>query len=287
MPRPFPDPLKGLVGGATSLSLRFDRGYDGYDGPNWRHRIANPKEEITEGKRSFLTAFTSAFNKGESRAEYEAFLKRRTAALQPLEPIPLSSTAAIIVGIGRWNPVEVGFTLDRLTGSPFLPGSSVKGLLVAAAKLVAEGDLEGDEAFWNEHRKRIFGEQETASTFDFYDAYPSNWPTLEVDVMTPHHGKYYGNPSEVPADWDDPVPVSFLRLAAKTPFLFWCGPRQGKTALPGDIEALKALLITALDWLGIGAKTTSGYGWFDEHEPAIPSPAPKASKGLARARYAR
>jgi CRISPR type III-B/RAMP module RAMP protein Cmr6 len=278
MPIPLPDSLRGLVAKSQSLSLRFDRGYDGYDEKTWGHRkasAANPKD----GKTQFLETFVQAFNaNGEARELYGHVIARRSKALEPLVPVPHTSTSALIIGIGRWNPVEVGFTFDRFSGSPFLPGSSVKGLLRAAAALVSKGELDGDKAFWNEATvSRIFGEQDQRGAFAFYDAYPAVWPTIEVDVMTPHHSKYYDGTLGFAADWDEPVPVHFVRVKAGTRFLFWFGPRgrgtvetAGRAQNDADRGAIEKLLTIALDWLGAGAKTSSGYGWFEA--PAAPPP---------------
>jgi CRISPR-associated protein Cmr6 len=260
-PIPLPASLRDLVAESQSLSLRFDRGYDGYDAA-WKHRKAIGGQK--EGKTEFLENFAKAFNTNvdakklsDQKKLYDQTIARRTKALEPLVPSRYTSTSPLIVGIGRWNPVEVGFTFDRLTGSPFLPGSSVKGVLLAAANLVAIGELDGDREFWDEKTiKRVFGVQDSRGAFAFYDAYPEHWPTLEVDVMTPHHSK------TIAADWDEPVPVHFLRIKRGTTFLFWIGAIDDAAA-EADRAALATLLTTALDWLGIGAKTSSGYGWFE------------------------
>jgi CRISPR-associated protein Cmr6 len=276
---PLPDPLRDLVARSESLSLRFDRGYDGYDETkNWKHRQTGAGKQGKEGKTQFLETFVDAF-KGNAQAKelYEQVLARRVKALEPLAPVQHTSTSALIVGIGRWNPVEVGFTFDRFTGSPFLPGSSVKGLLRAAAELVGKGEIDGDRASWSAVAvDRVFGKQELHGAFVFYDACPAHWPALEVDVMTPHHSKYYGH-LDVAGDWDEPVPVHFLRVKAGTRFLFWFGPRnqqpkndEDRAQIEADRDAIGNLLTIALDWLGVGAKTSSGYGWFET--PAAPPP---------------
>ena len=274
MPIPLPESLARLIAESKSLSLFFDRGFDGYAGPKWEYRRA--KAEQKEGKTEFLENFVKLFNESADANElYRHILSRRLLALEPIIAQCHTSTSGLIVGIGRWNPVEVGFTFDRFTGSPFLPGSSVKGLLRAVAVLVGKGELEGDHALWSDEAAvtRIFGKQEQQGAFLFYDALPDRWPTLEVDVMTPHHSKYYDGTSELAADWDEPVPVHFLRVKAGTRFLFWFGPRDPKKVLAGDQEAIARLLTTALDWLGAGAKTSSGYGWFEA--PIEPPPPPR------------
>ncbi|HYX26194.1 MAG TPA: hypothetical protein VFC23_18725, partial [Thermoanaerobaculia bacterium] len=69
----------------------------------------------------------------------------------------------------------------------------------------------------------------------------------------------------VPGDWDNPVPVPFLAIAADTPFHFYVQVKEG------DVEPIKKLLVTGLDWLGIGAKKSAGYGVFGKEEPATPA----------------
>jgi CRISPR-associated protein Cmr6 len=272
---PLPESLARLVRESRSLSLRFDRGYDGYDanGGVWKHRRASAHEK--EGKTEFLQNFVKAFNGSVDEKElYQHTVARRIAALSPLRAQSHTATSSLIVGIGRWNPVEVGFTLDRFTGSPFLPGSTIKGLVHAAAVLVGSGELAGDHVLWanEEALTRVFGKQDQQGAFVFFDALPAQWPVLEVDVMTPHHSKYNDGSGAFAADWDEPVPVHFLRIKAGTRFLFWFGPRLGASIEDGVDAAVGRLLTTALDWLGAGAKTSSGYGWFEAPIEALPPP---------------
>lgn len=269
MPAPLPPRQKALMSACASLSLRFDHGYDGYDG-HWHHRKAD-RTHPDDGKTEFLRAFVSTFKAGNP--EYASFIRRRAAALPEAKCIPITSSSPLIVGLGRANAMESGFTLDRLTGAPHIPGSSVKGLLHAAARLTAAGDLAGDAAFWGEQETRIFGTTETPGQYAFFDAYPSRWPELELDVLTPHYQDYYRpHGAEAAADWEDPVPVHFLRVQRGVEISFWIGARSGVQAAEGDLAALERLLGTALDWIGIGGKRSSGYGWFEEGSPSADAP---------------
>ncbi len=268
----------------ANLSLRFDRGYDGYD-THWHHVAANKKRNIVEGKTAFLRDFVRKF--GNARSAYGEFLERRSAALPHAHSVKATLSAPLIVGLGRWNPTELGFTLDRLTGCPYVPGSSVKGLLRAAAKLASRNEideLQNDASFWAEQWQPMFGRDPGAvgegperGLVCVFDAYPTKWPVLEVDVLTPHQSDYYTK-SALPADWNDPIPVHFLRLAAGEELAFWFAPRRG-CALPADAAAkLETLLVVALDWIGLGGKTSSGYGWFASPATAakLSAPAPAA-----------
>jgi CRISPR-associated protein Cmr6 len=256
------EPEKQAVYLPGNRSLLFDKGL------RWGSRTWT----LGAGdKETFLKGFSSAFRE-DGADHFASFLKRREAALLSLcvQPVPFIAQTRLVVGLGLPSPLETGFLLDRLTGCPYLPGSSVKGLLRAAARLVQKGELEGEKIFWDVHLERIFGPEITPGAIPktgettFYDAFPSRWPSLEVDVLTPHYGKYYRD-AVVPGDWDNPVPVPFLAVMAGTTFHFYI------QAAPSDFESLKKLLGIALDWLGIGAKKSSGYGVFGKEAPAAPT----------------
>ncbi|MEO8381528.1 MAG: type III-B CRISPR module RAMP protein Cmr6 [Acidobacteriota bacterium] len=244
-------------------SLFFDRAYEGYS-VEWRH--------APEGKKTFLE--TVANLAGGVGREYRELEQRRTKALEILgaRSVVVTSSAPLIAGIGRWNPSETGFTLDRNSGAPYFPGSSVKGLLRAAATLVhtAEIGTETDREHWTEERiSAVFGSgamgEATArrGTVSFYDAFPVALATLSLGVMTVHYKTYYRDHQQPPADWDEPIPIHHLRIDAGARFRFWF---RGA----GDVN-LERLLRLALDWLGAGAKKSSGYGWFEDKTSAATS----------------
>ncbi|HEX7185879.1 MAG TPA: type III-B CRISPR module RAMP protein Cmr6 [Thermoanaerobaculia bacterium] len=268
---PFPEPIAELLdlGQPGNRSLLFDRGAG---------EIADRKKE------AFLQDFVQRFAERHSGKELEALLARREAALAQLgvATVDLFTQTRLVVGLGLPHPTETGFLFDRLTGCPYLPGSSVKGLLRAAARLVAAGDLEGDKDFWaGEGFLRIFGPEiggEAAprkGDADFYDAFPVEWPKLDVDVLTPHH-----RPDNIPADWEKPIPVPFLTVAPGTRFRFSFSARHSEKA-GGDLEQIKSLLPVALDWLGIGGKKAAGYGYFGEKAPPEPVLPPRSAVAVS------
>ena len=267
------DPSGGLLHPPGNRSLLFDKGMDRYHGPFW----AIGGGEKAEFLRDFLKTFQSA-----DRADFDAFRMRRAEALKNrcARSIPFTTQTRLVVGLGLPSPLETGFLFDRLTGCPYLPGSSVKGLLRATALLVRKGELEGSQDFWASSLERVFGPEISPDVISrtgeavFYDAFPARWPELEVDVLTPHYGKHYRNEG-VPADWDNPVPVPFLTIAAGVPFEF------PVTAKDPDFEEIRKLLGTGLDWLGIGAKKAAGYGVFGDPADQIP-PAPQPAPSQQR-----
>lgn len=266
---PLPPSMQRFLqrGAAVSLSLFFDKGMDGYASKQGERERSKERDALTiapGAKEEFLSAFARRFNSAQP-PDFEKFLVRRAAVAEALgaRSVQRTTGSRLAIGLGLPHPTETGFLFDRLTGCPYLPGSSVKGLLRAAARLVREGELEGDRDFWSSALKRIFGPEIEPGTMPrkgetiFYDAYPAEWPRLEVDVLTPHYGDSYRDVAVPPADWQNPVPVPFLTIAAGASFRFFLG--AGKD----DFPKLETLLGTALDWLGIGAKKSAGYGVFE------------------------
>jgi hypothetical protein len=108
-----------------------------------------------------------------------------------------------------------------------------------------------------------------------FDAFPVRWPRLEVDVLTPHFTRYYEGKA-VPADWESPNPVPLLTVPEGQVFRFFLASTDPEP-WEEDRSHLEALLALALDWLGIGGKTSSGYGRFTQGDlPERPVPLPLA-----------
>ena len=187
-----------------------------------------------------------------------------------------------VTGIGLSHPVANGFAWHPTLGTPYLPGSSVKGLVRAWAKTEAEPDPKTME--------RVFGVDNTSGSIRhvgrvcFLDATPIAPVKLDADVITPHYASW--TLEQPPGDWSSPTPIPFLTVAAKTCFLFGVISRFNPTADdpgvgehvdpttddPGvgehfdpttdDLELVFGWLESALEWSGAGAKTAVGYGRF-------------------------
>lgn len=111
--------------------------------------------------------------------------------------------------------------------------------------------------------------KEFAGSIAFLDARPNRDPGLTLDVVTPHHTKYYESkdPRAVAHDTEEPVPVLFPAVKEQGENDYFTFPliplRRAEEKLLGF--ALIALR-TGLDAFGLGAKTNAGYGWFDASE---------------------
>lgn len=101
----------------------------------------------------------------------------------------------------------------------------------------------------------VFGTTEQQGGVTFFDAYPINTPTLETDVLNPHYVKYYGGGQTPPANYFEPVPTYFLTVARGTHFRFALAGKDGNL-----VAKAEDWLTGALEELGVGSKTASGYG---------------------------
>ncbi|MCS7071205.1 MAG: type III-B CRISPR module RAMP protein Cmr6 [Anaerolinea sp.] len=210
--------------------------------------------------------------------------------------IELVLQSRLIVGLGGKGSLEIGITLDHVTGLPYIPGSAIKGavrnyhlLKLAEQQGIYLQDPGQIEAFNKELEKfeeqlenpentapeaetfrRWFGTQGNAGGLIFYDAVLYKISGAQnhlfvVDVMTPHFKTYYGSSGRsAPTDSDSPNPISFIAVEVGNTFAFAVGPRRGARLQNDDLDKALAVLFEAVTTTGIGAKTAAGYGWFVE-----------------------
>ncbi|MBE3001112.1 type III-B CRISPR module RAMP protein Cmr6 [Nocardiopsis sp. HNM0947] len=160
--------------------------------------------------------------------------------------IRLSPEWRMIVGHGeRGNAYEIGMALHGTYGWPVIPGSGLKGLASAFARVcgdelrVADTDgsgagseelakltknypeVFGTDLLFAEGEKRSAQEMHNLGKVRFLDALPDGKPaTVAVDVLTPHEKPYYDDTiSEnrsgeyvFPGEHHQPVPVQFLTI---------------------------------------------------------------------------
>jgi CRISPR-associated protein Cmr6 len=107
----------------------------------------------------------------------------------------------------------------------------------------------------------VFGSTERAGSVIFFDAIPLEVPKFQLDIMNPHYPNYYCTQGQnPPADWESPNPVFFLTVTETTyRFAIAARSEQGNRLLDFAEKWLKG----ALADLGIGAKTSADYGFWD------------------------
>lgn len=113
-----------------------------------------------------------------------------------------------------------------------------------------------------------FGNQASAGSLVFYDAVLSGWNNdvrrlFDIDIMNPHYPDYYQSDGRVaPSDDQNPVPIKFLTVSQGLHFAFALGLRTGSFFHKDWFDILLDWFKLALQELGVGAKTRSGYGMF-------------------------
>jgi CRISPR-associated protein Cmr6 len=178
-------------------------------------------------------------------------------------------------------------TLHHIYGIPYIPESAIKGVtrhwavlrlaeeyvkkgknieeaIEAVSKALEEGkeleelkEINLNPEITFQDLIKIFGTQKEEGKVIFFDAYPDESIELKIDIMNPHYPDYYGG-DKPPADWQNPVPIKFLTVE-KAKFLFYLASRDKDL-----LTKAENLLKDALKNYGIGAKTSLGYGVFEE-----------------------
>jgi len=222
--------------------------------------------------------------------EYGDFFKRYNALLQDSTYSPISFDAKLkwrfIIGLGVESVYETSIKLHSNYSIPIIPGSALKGVSRAWAfyekkkEKVEESEIRTimDRYKITENEARyyltkstsladaiekleIFGTQNKEGGVIFFDSLPiytTNKRALVLDIMSPHYSEYYIE-GKTPGDWMQPNPIFFLTVEGLT-YRFWIGARDG---YGNYLEKAKNLLLEALKNIGVGAKTSVGYGYFN------------------------
>lgn len=172
------------------------------------------------------------------------------------------ATTRFVTGLGRAHPVENGFAWHHTLGTPYLPGSSIKGLVRAWARAAAEDPGLIDALLGAGPAQD--GDPGHVGAVSFLDGVPTDIAGLEMDVMTPHQGAYYQR-GEAPGDWNGPVPIPFLTCSPG--MILQIGivahARSQRAPAARTVDTAADWLVAALRELGAGAKTAVGYGRFE------------------------
>lgn len=162
----------------------------------------------------------------------------------------------MIIGLGDESVLETSITLHHTYGVPYIPGSALKGLTASFARQrLGPKWQKGQEAY-----NVVFGTSKEAGFITFFDAplvANSKQPILHRDIITVHHPEYYQGNGATPSDWDSPTPIPFLS-ATGTYLIALAAPDLDHQQT--WINKTFAILRYALEEMGIGAKTSSGYG---------------------------
>lgn len=148
----------------------------------------------------------------------------------------------------RWPylPLEIGIAWHPVLNVPYIPASSLKGALRAAAA----GRICGMEP------SEAFGTTSAEGRLIVFDAYPVQWEKpVEPDVITPHYREASGEIDETSAS---PTPLVYPVVPPGTKFAVLI-------ASGDDLNRCAAELLNYVERAlakGLGAKTAVGYGVF-------------------------
>lgn len=273
MSYPLPKAIFGYIpdgkNRAANYGLLFTRFFDGFsDG----FTTVPP-----EAKSGFLKKVVGDVGNCGNADAIEAAVNRQvtlTNALQG-ESACFVCDWHFVTGMGNEHPVENGFTWHHSLGTPYIPGSTVKGLVRAwMEEFTDQSEQERQQWFGSVRKQDGNPEDNQAGELIFMDAIPMEMPQLAIDIMTPHMGKWYqdggdsnkvNNADTLPGDWHAPVPVPFL-VTRKASFLFSVAPRAGFNP---EMSRVMEALENALAWLGAGSKTALGYGHMERDDSGL------------------
>ncbi len=232
-------------------------------------------ENIPNLKNKSDKLFTTSFvrkeieRRQEKQKAYMNFL--RTQGIQTFS-IMAKTVSPFITGLGSGHPTETGMILDRNIGIPYIPASSIKGVLrLAHAVNIANGRTEIPEI----ELEKYFGTSDQKQKTQYkgqlviLDSYPVEVPVLKVDIMNPHYSNYYGGNGRVqPVETESPTPIKFLTVQQGTKFVFNCAfipvKKDDKYSALTEAEEkeIESMFSTAFEKIGFGGKTSIGYGRF-------------------------
>ena len=195
--------------------------------------------------------------------------KQATSDAQRFRSVILKVETRLFIGLTGGGMLETGCAIGHSHGAPYIPGSSIKGVVRAHADErfgTADGKAVCDELFGapaSEDRPAGL-----SGLITFHDAWwvpdAAKQPLVQ-EVVTTHHPDYYGEDGDKPAtDFDSPVPNA--QVAVQGEFLF---------VLEGPVAWLplaEDMLIAGLSTRGAGAKTRTGYGLFEPEAVVPPKP---------------
>lgn len=229
----------------------------------WLDKFLTTQQESTNNNEQPKTRLVNEVGTISQPEIYTKFYQRWKQTLEQISDVQTGKATVqgpMAVGLGTESVLETSIKLHHTYGVPYIPASALKGVAASYARDYLHG--------WEKTSSNyvtMFGTstdekndiKEAAGFVTFYDALyvPDsgiNKQALHADVITVHHQDYYQDKNLAPADWDSTTPISFLTATGE--YLIALSGPEDWVSLTFDI--LKEALIN----LGVGAKTSSGYG---------------------------
>lgn len=194
--------------------------------------------------------------------------KQATSDAMRFRSVVLKIETRLFIGLAGGGMLETGYAIGHSHGAPYIPGSSVKGVVNAHARERFDSEDGGKEI-----RHELFGASATeappaglSGLLTFHDAWwvpGSAAHPLAPEIVTTHHPEYYGQDGRTPAtDFDSPIPNAQIAVHGAFRFVI-----EGPPAIEGPLPAAwlvlaEEILVAALSTRGAGARTRTGYGLF-------------------------
>lgn len=248
-------------GGIENLGLRLDKLNENLD--------VDSEHENKDRMIGMMTGFKmpAALKKSYSYAfhQWRNVQRNRSNVLD----FDIKSSTKLLLGSGNASVHELGVSLNRPWGVPFIPGTALKGL--ASSYLAKHGDetwwKSRDNAVKSDCQVELFGgdrqsnDKSYTGSVVFNDAwlYPDNPASGDKwfieDIINAHSPKYFSE-TRLPDGTESPNPI---KIAALKPELRFFVALEGPSE---QVAFVKNILGRALEEEGIGGKTSVGYGRF-------------------------
>lgn len=177
----------------------------------------------------------------------------------------------VLLGVG--NPHELaidgaikcGFSFDYVTGLPYLPGSSLKGILRSCFPSMLVKMTTEEKENHISYLKAILGETDIdldeweQSIFENNDVFLGAYPEtegekdtmMEMEFITSHKKRF-----------KNPNPVSIMKVKPNVKFVFSFLLNGNQKEVEQKLRVFRALILD----VGIGAKTNVGFGRLSEEK---------------------
>jgi CRISPR-associated protein Cmr6 len=216
-----------------------DKGYVANKKETYKFRFHQISRSKDRNQQEDLT-FEIRENYGFSPKDFEAISRRHIRNAKVFcnhidSSIVVSPDWRLVIGLGGASIYETSMTLHHIYGIPYIPASSIKGIVHHWAT---------DNGIEKSLIKIVFGEDETPEEINqrgnviFFDAFPTTPPKIEMDIMNPHYPKWYSE-GKPPTDTQDPIPIPFLTIGKDSKFQFVIGLKRSND---------KALLTKVSEW---------------------------------------
>jgi CRISPR-associated protein Cmr6 len=257
--------MNGYIKYKGNLGYFYYREY--FDGVDWGRPLKESIPLIQENSHRIISD-----SRWYSSAEL-TWVGSHSIKLTTLAPgLLIGSGSAHELGIE--NELKLGLSFDHTSGWPYIPGSSVKGVLRSAfqhhdyfQELLSDipENQKTKEIFLDLEREIFMGirGKEAIGFYErdcFLDAHitKAEDKILNDDYITPHRHK--DRTKSHLDSFVNPIPIRFLRVEPGVEFTFSFILQDSRVLTPLKKDSKLQLFAQILKDLGVGAKTNVGYG---------------------------